>query len=123
MSGKKKWYIVDGYRPAAQPVENAGYEGHECILILNTNPEDAQITINVYYADREPVEGIALNVPAKRILVFRSTDKELLGNVELGMNVQYSMEILSNIDVIVQYGRMDVQQSNLAYIALLGYGE
>ena len=36
---------------------------------------------------------------------------------------QYSMVLRSNIDVIVQYGRLDVQQSNMVNMALVGYSE
>ena len=41
MNGNKSWFIVDGYRP---PVEKGGaddYEGHECIMVLNCNDEEA----------------------------------------------------------------------------------
>lgn len=123
MGGKKTWYIVDGYRPPAQPVENNGYEGHECIMILNTNPVEAHVVIDVYYEDKDPVEGITMTVPAKRIKAFRSSDREAFGGLELGINEQYSLKISSDVEVVVQYGRLDVQQSNLAYIATLGYPE
>ena len=34
---------------------------------------------------------------------------------------QYALRFRSNIEVIIQYGRMDITQNNLAYIDLLGY--
>ena len=34
-----------------------------------------------------------------------------------------SMYIRSDVDVVVQYGRMDVNQDNLAYMVTMGYGE
>ena len=123
MNGKKSWFIVDGYRPPEQEGEAQDYAGHESIMILNCNAQDAHIQINVYYADREPVEGISFIAPAKRISAFRSNDKSVFGDVELGVGVQYSLNITSDVDVVVQYGRMDVNQSNLAYLATLGYGE
>ena len=49
MQGKKEWYVVDGYRPSPQPAPDAVYEGHESIMILNPNPEDAHVMINVFF--------------------------------------------------------------------------
>ena len=99
MGGKKNWYVVDGYRPEAQPVKDPGYEGHECIMILNTNEVDAHVNISVYFTDK------------------------YFGGLELGINEQYSLAFHSDVEIVVQYGRMDVQQSNLAYIGMMGYSE
>ncbi len=123
MNGKKNWYIVDGYRPYAQVNMANDYEGHECFMILNTNDQDAHVFMDIYYEDKEPVEGIPLTVPAKRIKAFRSSDKDVLGGLELGINEQYSMRIRSDIGVIVQYGRLDINQPNMAFLATMGYAE
>ncbi len=122
MSGKNEWYIVDGYRPSPQPDPAAVYEGHESIMILNPNAEDAHVRISVYFEDRDPVEDIPYLVPAKRIRCFKSHEKEVLGGLEIGVGVQYSMRISSDVGVVVQYGRLDVQQSNMAYMALMAQG-
>lgn len=123
MNGKKNWYIVDGYRPYAQAGMTNDYEGHECFMILNTNHQDAHVLLDIYYEDKAPVEGIPLVVPAKRIKAFRSSDKDVLGGLELGINEQYSMRIRSDIGVIVQYGRLDINQPNMAFLATMGYAE
>lgn len=122
MSEKKQWYIVDGYRPSPTPDPNAEYLGHESVMILNTNNKDANVLISIYFEDREPVENIPYIVPAKRIRCFKTHESEVLG-FEIGVGVQYSMEIKSDVGVIVQYGRLDVQQSNMAYMALMAQGE
>ena len=123
MSGKKQWYIVDGYRPSPQPDPNAVYEGHESIMILNTNAQDAHVLIGVYFEDREPVENIPFTVPAKRIKCFKSDDSTVFGDLKIGVGVQYSLSITSDIGIIVQYGRLDVQQTNMAYMALMAQSE
>ena len=123
MSGKKQWYIVDGYRPSPTPDPKAEYVGHESVMILNTNDCDAHISISVYFEDKEPVENIPYLVPAKRIRCFKTDDSEVLGGLSIGVGVQYSMEIKSDVGVIVQYGRLDVQQSNMAYMALMAQSE
>ena len=123
MSGKKQWYIVDGYRPSPTPDPKAEYVGHESVMILNTNDCDAHISISIYFEDRDPVENIPYVVPAKRIRCFKTDDSEVLGGLSIGVGVQYSMEIKSDVGVIVQYGRLDVQQSNMAYMALMAQSE
>lgn len=123
MEGKKEWYIVDGYRPSPQPDPGAVYEGHESIMILNPNQMDAHVSINVYFEDREPVEDISYTVPAKRIRCFKSHDSEVLAGLKIEVGVQYSVSFHSDVGVIVQYGRLDVQQSNMAYMALMAQSE
>ena len=122
MNGKTSWYIVDGYRPPEKPGQ-CEYEGHECIMILNCNEQDAHCLIDVYFEDRDPVLGIPFTAPAQRISAFRSSDRSVFGETTPGVNVQYSLRIRSDIGVIVQYGRADISQPNLAYIATLGHGE
>ena len=123
MQGKNSWYIVDGYRPPEREGGCADYQGHECIMILNCNEQDAHCLIDVYFMDREPVLGIPYTAPAQRISAFRSDDRSVFGDLELGESVQYSLRIRSDVGVIVQYGRMDVNQKNLAYMAVMGYSE
>ena len=92
-------------------------------MILNCNDKDANILIEVYFEDTDPVEGIPISVPAKRIKAFRSDDVETLKGLALDVNRQYSIRFRSDLEVVVQYGRCDVAQPNLAYLATMGYGE
>ena len=122
MPGKSTWYVVDGYRPNPSEAIPNDYVGHECYMILNVNDVDAHVLIDIYFADREPIEGIPLTVKAKRIRAFRSSESDLLG-VDLGVNHQYSMRFRSDVGVVVQYGRLDVTQPNMAFLATMGYAE
>lgn len=71
----------------------------------------------------DPVENIEYLVPAKRIRCFRTDDSSVLGGVKLDVGVQYSLSIKSDVGIIVQYGRLDVQQSNMAYMALMAQSD
>jgi hypothetical protein len=122
MNGKNTWFVVDGYRPPEEP-NQVDCVGHESIMILNCNDVDAHCLIDVYFEDREPVLGIAYVAPARRISAFRSNDRSVFGDVELDVNMQYSLRIRSDVGVVVQYGRADVTQPNLAYIATLGHAQ
>lgn len=121
--GKKSWYIVDGWLPSQQEMQNSFYEGHEAVMILNCHPVDAEVTMDIYYEDRDPIEGILIHVPAKRVKCLRMDHPEEIGGIVLHKHEQYSLKITSSVEVIVQYGRMDVTQPNLAYIGMMGYSE
>ncbi|MBQ3557035.1 MAG: hypothetical protein IJA11_04500 [Oscillospiraceae bacterium] len=121
--GKKEWSIVDGYRPPLHKGDSKDYRGHECVVILNRNEQDAHCLIDIYFEDRPPVKGIPFTAPAERVSAFYTDDESLFGGIGLDIMVQYSMYIRSDVDVVVQYGRMDVNQDNLAYMVTMGYGE
>jgi hypothetical protein len=101
--------------------DNAGFEGHEAIMILNCQDRPAQVLMDVYFEDREPLEGIKLAVPARRIKCFRMDHPGEIGGVEIRRLEQYALRFRSDVEVIVQYGRMDVTQDNLAYIGMMGH--
>jgi len=109
--------------PLRQPSTEAGYEGHEAIMILNTNDSDASVLMDIYFEERDPVEGIQLAVPARRIRCFRMDRPGDIGGLKLDRLSQYALRFRSNVDIVVQYGRMDVTQANLAYIGTMGHAE
>jgi len=122
-NGKKNWFIVDGWMPSREQTADAGYEGHECIMILNCNDRPADVRMDIFYSDKDPVEDIKIAVPAKRIIALRSDNPDDMGGVKLGRREQYSLRIRSDVEIVVQYGRMDVTQTNLAYLSVMGYSE
>jgi hypothetical protein len=118
--GSKVWYVADGWMPTAQATPDAGYAGHEAIMILNPQDVDAEIQMDVYFEDRDPIEGVLLKVSARRIRCFRMDHADEIGGIKIPRLVQYALRFRSNVGVIVQYGRMDVTQPNLAYIGMMG---
>ncbi len=121
--GSKVWYVADGWMPLKNKTEDAGFEGHEAIMILNSNSKDAEVLMDIYFEDKDPIEGIKLSVAAKRIRCFRMDNPDDIGGIRLERLSQYALRFRSNIEVVVQYGRMDVTQENLAYIGSMGYSE
>jgi hypothetical protein len=121
--GAKTWYISDGWIPLKNETNNAGLEGHEAIIILNCNEIEAKINMDIYFENKKPIEGILLEVPAKRVKCFRMDHPEEIGGTKIKRLSQYALRFRSNINVIIQYGRMDITQPNLAYIGTMGYAE
>ena len=116
--GSYSWVVPDGWLPPE------GGEGdminHESLMIMNTNKEIAKIKLDIYFDDRDPVTNLEVKVDAERIKAFRLDLPEELG-FELPRATQYALRIKSNIKVIVQYGRMDVRQPNLAYYGTMAH--
>lgn len=121
--GKKNWYIVDGWLPCKTQKKDAGMEGHEAIMILNCSENPAKIVMDVFYEDRDPTEGIRIIVPGKRVKCIRMDHPDEIGGLVLEREQQYSLRLQCTENVVVQYGRMDITQPNLAYIGFIGYSE
>jgi len=51
--------------PFKNETEDAGYEGHESIIILNSNNKDAEVLMDIYFEEKEPIESVKIIVPAK----------------------------------------------------------
>jgi hypothetical protein len=115
--GHKVWVIPDGELP---PKGEGEIEGHESLLILNTSLEDANILLDLYFPDAEPVLGISLVVRAQRVRCFRM-DKPIGPDSYQVPFGQYALRVRSDVPVVVQFGRADVRQSNLAYYCTLGF--
>lgn len=119
--GAKTWYIADGWLPLKNKTENAEMEGHEAVIILNCNSEPAKVLMDIFFEEREPIENISLVVPAKRVKCLRMDHPEDIGGVEIKRLLQYALRFRSNVDIVIQYGRMDVTQPNLAYIGTMAF--
>ena len=123
MDGKKSWYIPDGWIPRQKAGEESGYEGHEALIVLNCNEEEAKIRIDFYFEDKAPIENVMFTVGGKRVKCFRMDKPEEIGGVTLGRLQQYALRVRSDVEIVVQFGRMDVTQPNCSYIGLMGYSE
>ena len=121
--GKKNWYIVDGYLPYENEVKNGNFQGHEAVMILNCNEEPANVYMDIYYEDKAPEKDILIRVDGERVKCLRMDNPDDVGGVVLGRQEQYSLRFRSDVNVVIQYGRMDLAQPNLAYIGLMGYSE
>ncbi|MFC5407177.1 sensory rhodopsin transducer [Cohnella soli] len=121
--GAKNWYVVDGYLPYKGKGDYDSLEGHEAIMILNCQDTDAEILMDIFYENREPDRDIKLLASARRVKCIRMDHPEEIGGIVLDRQLQYSLRFRSEVNVIIQYGRMDIAQPNLAYIGMMGYSE
>jgi hypothetical protein len=117
--GARKWFFPDGYLPELN-VEGE-MKSHEALMILNTGRKTAHLSIDIYYEDRDPARGIKVNVGGERVHCIHMDVPEQLDGVKIPPLVQYALRIVSDRKVIVQFGRLDATQPNLAYYTTMGY--
>ena len=93
-------------------------KGHESLIMLNPNDDDAEVVITVYFEDRDPEVLAPQLVGARRVRCIR-TDEPVDGyQIPLG---QYALKLESTVPLICQIGRLDVRQPNLAYYTVMGH--
>ncbi len=114
--GKRIWLFPDGDIPLPGTGE---LYGHESLIILNPNDQDAQVTLTVYFTNEPPRKLAGGTVLAQRVRCIRTNEPVDGFQIPLG---QYSLKIESTIGIVAQIGRMDVRQPNLAYYTTMGFG-
>ena len=118
--GKKTWIIPDCELP--KPGEGVA-KGHESVIIVNDSDVDAQINVKLFFVDKDAYEGISWTVKAGRVRCFRMNNINDMCGFEVPFETQYAMKLTSNTNIVVQYGRLDNTQANLAFYTTLGYAE
>ncbi len=118
--GKKNWLIPDCELPQAG---EGVLKGHESVIVVNDSDQDAEIAVTLFFTDAAPYDQIKWQVKAGRVRCFRMNNPEDMSGYHVPYDTQYAMKLSSNCNVVVQYGRLDNRQTNLAYYTTLGYAE
>ena len=116
--GQKEWIIPD----CELPPEGEGIlKGHESVIVVNDSNKTATIKVKLFFPDKEPYENITWTVEAGRVRCFRMNNLDDMCGYEVEREAQYAMKLSSDTKIVVQYGRLDNRQTNLAYYTTLGY--
>lgn len=118
--GKKTWIIPDCELPKAG---EGVAKGHESVIIVNDSDIDAEISVKIFFTDKDAYEDIHWTVKAGRVRCFRMNNLDDMCGFVVPFETQYAMKLSSNTEIVVQYGRLDNTQSNLAFYTTLGYAE
>ena len=118
--GKKTWLIPDCELP--QPGEGVA-KGHESVIVVNDSDNDAVIDVKLYFTDKDFEHEIKWTVKKNRVRCFRMNRLEDMCGFEVPFETQYAMKLTSSENIVVQYGRLDNTQANLAFYTTLGYAE
>jgi hypothetical protein len=92
---------------------------HDALCILNASDQEAHIEITIFFSDRDPVGPYRVIVPARRTKHVRFNDLEDPEIIPKG--VDYSSLIESNVEVVVQYTRLDSRQAENALMTTIAF--
>lgn len=117
--GKKIWAIAEGYIPAHSTGPAPQMISHETACILNATDSDANITITIYFKDREPAGPYKFVINARRTSHLRFNDFK---NPEpIPVDKDYACVIISDVPVVVQHTRLDSRQAENALATTMAY--
>jgi len=119
--GAKTWYFPDGYLP--EKSIDGKMDAHEALMLFNAGGEEANVKIDVYFENREPVKDIAVTVDAERVKTLRLDKPSDMGGLKIPVLTQYSLRVRSDKNIVVQFGRLDTTQNNMAYYTGASYHE
>lgn len=113
-----RWLIPDGYIPDEVAVEPQ--VSHESLCLVNPTDRDAEVEVIAYFADREPLRGLHVAVPARRSIHARLDELRASSGEGIPRDVPYALEVRCSMDLGVQHSRMDTRQPNMTLFTTLG---
>lgn len=119
--GKKVWVIAEGYIPKYGTGPEPEFTSHETACILNTSEKDAEVSLTLFFSDKDPVGPYKVTVNSRRTLHLRFND--LKDPAPIPKGTDYSCVIESDIPIVVQHTRLDSRQAENALLTTIAYSE
>ena len=119
--GRRVWAIAEGYIPSGGATGDRAFVSHETACILNAGDRAAEVTITIFFADREPVGPYRVRVPARRTLHLRFNDLD--DPAPIPRDTDYSSLIVADVPIVVQHTRLDSRREALALLTTTAYGQ
>jgi hypothetical protein len=117
--GRRRWAIAEGYIPGQSGGTGPEFTSHETCCILNASDRDAQVTVTIFFEDREPAGPYRLAVPARRTRHFRFN--EFKDPETIPRDTNYSSLFESDVPVVVQHTRLDSRRSDVALLSTIAF--
>ncbi|HEX6559975.1 MAG TPA: sensory rhodopsin transducer [Longimicrobiales bacterium] len=117
--GRRRWAIAEGYIPSWSNGPAPQMLSHETACLLNTSSRDANVSITVFFADREPVGPYHVSVPARRTRHVRFND--LSDPAPIPRATDFSTLIESDVPIVVQHTRLDSRQAENALLSTIAF--
>ena len=107
---------------AYYPKESSGkFHSHDAVCVLNTSDQDAEITMTLYFEDREKMGGFKAVCKAERTNHIRMDKIRNEEGIGVPRGVPYAILVESNVEIVVQYSRMDTTQAEMALMTTIAY--
>jgi len=119
--GRRIWAIPEGYLPSVGIKGDPALACHEAACILNAGDCDAQLTIMLFFEEREPAGPYRVAVGARRTLHLRFN--ELNDPEPVPRDTSYASLITSSQPVVVQHTRLDSRNSRLALLSTVAFSQ
>lgn len=116
--GSKVWFIPDCYYPERS---SGVFPSHEAICVLNPGKEDAHIELTLYFEDRDKSGGFSAVCKAERTNHIRLDKLKAADGESIPKGLPYALMVESDVDIIVQYSRMDTTQAEMALMTTMGH--
>jgi hypothetical protein len=115
--GKKSWMIADCFYDSHFNKQVS----HEAVCVLNTTDTDATITMTLYFEDREPAYGYIAKCGAGRTHHIRMDKLISKDGLPVPVDTPYAVLVESDVNVVVQYSRLDTAQAEMALMTTMAY--
>ncbi|MEV7225704.1 sensory rhodopsin transducer [Polymorphospora sp. NPDC051019] len=105
--GRRVWVIPGGRIPFPAHGAEPEFTGFDQLCVLNATDETAEVRVDVYYEDAEPVGPYLIPVGARRIRHVRLND--LIDPEAIRLDRPYGCLMRSPVPVVVQFLRQDTR--------------
>ena len=119
--GRTVWAIAEGYIPGQSVSDDHALLSHETACLLNTTDKDADVSITLFFTDRDPVGPYRVKVAARRTLHLRFND--LTDPQAVPRDTSYASIIESTVPIVVQHTRLDSRNPNIALLSTIAFPE
>ena len=113
------WAIPEGYIPSRSISDTHDLVSHEAACFLNTGESDADVTITLFFRDREPVGPYRLTVKARRTLHLRFNDLD--DPRPIPRDTDYASVIEADVPIVVQHTRLDSRRAEVALLSTMAF--
>jgi hypothetical protein len=117
--GRTIWAIAEGYIPGQSVSNENALISHETACLLNATDKDADVSITLFFTDRDPVGPYRVKVAARRTLHLRFND--LTDPAPVPRDTSYASLIESTVPIIVQHTRLDSRNPNIALLSTIAF--
>jgi hypothetical protein len=117
--GRRRWVIAEGYIPPYSHGPEPQMTSHETCCILNAGARAAQVTLTIYFEDREPAGPYRVTVEPRRTRHLRFN--ELADPEPVPADTPYASVIESDEPIVVQHTRLDSRQAENALMTTIAF--
>ena len=116
--GKKTWLIPDTYLNSISKNKNVS---HESICVVNTSDVDAKIKLTLFFEDREKRDDFESFCGAGKTHHIRMDKIRSVNGESVPKDVPYAVLVESNVEIVVQYSRLDTSAAEMALMSVMAY--